>query len=223
MKRGFLGSAFDPITTGHMVSLQEILDRLDFDWIDLMPSSNKRKDKKMNVSDEHRLEMIKIAIDDHEKIGIEEIEMSVPAWEVYTFDTMRKLRKKYPNDDLYFLMGADLLRDIADGKWNHTKDNWTHVEYLLSENKFVVIKRNGIDMHQIVAENKILRKYEKHFEFINNGTDNNISSSYVRDGFEIGHNPRFYLDKDVYKYIRKHGLYKQKTNVADGIENENLF
>lgn len=208
-KIGFLGSSFDPITNGHLVTVQEMLDRLGFDKIYLMPSSSKRKDKVMNVSDEHRLAMVELAIEDHPQLGIETIEMDVPAWEVYTFETMRKLRKKYPDDELYFLMGADLLLDIASGKWNHTKNNWTHVEYLLSENKFVVIRRDGIDMHEIVAKNKLLRKYENNFQFIYRGTDNNISSSYIREEFEIGHSPRFYMDKDVYKYIMKHNLYQK--------------
>lgn len=207
-KIGFLGSSFDPITNGHLVSVQEMLDRLKFDKIYLMPSSSKRKDKTMNTTDEQRVEMVKLAIKDNPKLDIETIEMDVPAWEVYTYETMRKLRKKYPNDELYFLMGADLLVDIADGKWNHLPGSWVHVEYLLSENKFVVIKRNSIDMHEIVAKNKMLRKYEENLTFIYRGTDNNISSSYIREEFEIGHDPRYYMHKDVYDYIEENKLYR---------------
>ncbi|AEO93540.1 gp281 [Bacillus phage G] len=206
-KLGFLGSSFDPITNGHMITAQEMLDRIGFDKIYLMPSSSKRRDKTMNISDEHRLAMLELAIEDNDKLGIETIELGVPAWEVYTYETMRKLKQKYPNDELYFLMGADLLVDIADGKWNRTEGNWTHVEHLLSENKFVVIRRNGIDMHEIVAKNKVLRKYEKNFEFIYMGVDNNISSSYIRDGFDIGHNPRYYTLPCVYHYIKENNLY----------------
>lgn len=206
-KYGFLGSSFDPITNGHMVTAQEMLDRIGFDKIFFMPSSSKRRDKTPNIPDEHRIAMLELAIEDNEKFGIEKIELDVPAWEVYTYETMRKLRNKYPNDELYFLMGADLLVDIADGKWNRTEGSWKHVEYLLSENKFVVIRRNGIDMHEIVAKNRYLRKYENNFDFIYLGVDNNISSSYIREGFEIGHNPRYYTLPQVYKYIKEHDLY----------------
>lgn len=206
-KIGFLGSSFDPITNGHLVTIQEIQNRLGFDKIYLMPSSSGRKDKTANVSDEHRVNMVKLAISDNPNLDIETIELEANAWDLYTYKTLRKLKEKYPNDDIYFLMGADLLVDIADGKWNNTPGNWTHVEDLLSENKFVVVRRNGVDMHEIVAKNKLLRKYESHFDFIYNGVDNNISSSYIREGFEIGHNPRYYMPKEVYNYIKEHELY----------------
>lgn len=208
-KIGFLGSSYDPITNGHMITIQEMLDNLDFDMIYLMPSSKKRRDKTMNVADEHRLAMIQLAVHDNPQLGIETIEMdsNLPSWEVYTFETMRKLRKKYPNDDLYFLMGADLLVDIANGKWNHIPGSWTHVNHLLSENKFVVIRRNGLDMHETIAKSKILRKYRKNIELLYTGADNNISSSYVREEFENGHNPRYYILPAVYKYIKDNNLY----------------
>lgn len=202
-KIGFLGSAFDPITNGHLITAQEILDNLGFDKIYFMPSSSKRVDKKLIASDEQRLAMIELAIQDNPQFGIETIEMSVPAWEVYTYQTMRKLKEKYPNDELWFLMGADLLIDIADLKWSHEGD-------LLSENKFVVIRRNNIDMLDVVRKNQLLRKYQRNFEFLYAGEDNNISSSYIREEFENGHNPRYYTQIPVYKFIVEHKLYGAK-------------
>lgn len=209
MKIGFLGSSFDPITNGHIASLYEIASWYDFDKIYLMPSSNKRKDKKMNVSDEHRLAMIELALKDYPNFGIETYEMGVNAWEVQTYKTMRTLREKNPNDELWFLMGADLLRDIANGKWNVIENNWTHVETLLNENKFVVIERNKIDMHDIIIESDILRKYRKKFEFVYKGADNNISSSYVREEYSYGREPRPYMPTAVADYIKEHGLYQK--------------
>lgn len=202
-KYGFLGSAFDPITTGHLNTIQEMLERKGFDKIFLMPSNNHRKDKDMHVSDEHRVNMLKLAIEGHSKFEIEDIELHQPPWDIQTYNTMRKLREmeKYKGHDLYFLMGADLLRDIASG------EKWSHKEDLLKENKFVVIRRENIDMHEIIAKDKLLRKYEEHFDFIYWQVDNNISSSYIRDEFEIGHHPKFYMPEKVYKYIEEHQLY----------------
>ncbi|UFT99674.1 nicotinate (nicotinamide) nucleotide adenylyltransferase [Radiobacillus kanasensis] len=203
-KYGFLGSSFDPITNGHLTSAQEILDRLGFDKIFLMPSSSKRTDKKINATDRQRLDMIELAIKGNDRFDLETYELGVSAWQVYTYETMRVLKEKeeFKEHDLYFLMGADLLQDIAIG------DNWKHREELLSENKFVVIRRSGLDMHEIVASSKLLRKYEHHFTFIYRGVDNNISSSYIREEFEIGHNPRYYMPQAIYEYIRDNNLYQ---------------
>lgn len=203
MKIGFLGSSFDPITNGHLITAQEILDNLGFDKIYFMPSSSKREDKTPNISDEHRLAMVKLAIEDNPAFDIETIEMDVPAWDVYTYKTMRELKKKYPNDEIWFLMGADLLVNIANLEWSHEED-------LLSENKFVVIRRNNIDMHEVIAGSKLLRKYRKNIELLYAGADNNISSSYIREEFDNGTNPRYYTLPQVYKYIKEHNLYVGK-------------
>lgn len=200
-KYGFLGSSFDPITNSHLAVAQEMMNRMKFDKIFFMPSSFRRADKNMNVHDTHRLEMVKLAIAGNDKFDVEDIEMNVNLGsEVYTYLTMRKLREKYPNDDLYFLMGADLLVDISQGKWRHTEE-------FLSENKIVAIRRNGIDMHQVVASNKYLRKYEENIRYLYKGVDNEISSSYIREEFEMGSNPRYLMPETVYHYIKENNLY----------------
>lgn len=200
-KVGFLGSSFDPITNSHLAVAQEMANRMKFDKVFFMPSSFRRRDKTMNVHDIHRLEMVKLAIAGNEQFDIEDIEMNLTMGsEVYTYLTMRKLREKYPNDELFFLMGADLLVDIADGKWAHTEE-------FLSENQIVAIRRNGIDMHQVVASNKYLRKYENNIRYLYKGVDNEISSSYIREEFEMGGNPRYLMPEPVYHYIKENGLY----------------
>lgn len=203
-KYGFLGSSFDPITNGHLASAQEMTNRMGFDKLFFMPSSHRRTDKEMNVHDEHRLNMLKLAIEDNEKFGIEDLELKITlGYDVFTYVTMRKLREKFPNDELYFLMGADLLVDIADGKWRHSEE-------LLSENKFVIIQRNGIDMHKVIAGNKYLRKYERNMTLIYKGVDNNISSSYIREEFEMNSDPRYLMPESVYQYIKENNLYVTK-------------
>lgn len=45
----------------------------------------------------------------------------------------------YPDDKLFFIMGADCLKDIAEGKW-------TDGERLVVENDFIIISMGNIDM-----------------------------------------------------------------------------
>jgi nicotinic acid mononucleotide adenylyltransferase len=66
-------------------------------------------------------------------------------------------------------------------------------------------------MHEIITQNKLLRKYENHFEFIYQGKDNNTSSSYIREEFEFGRNPRYYMLPEVYKYIIENNLYRNES------------
>lgn len=198
-KYGFLGSSFDPITNGHLVSAQEMMVRVGLDKVFFMPSSTKRTDKNINAYDEHRLNMIKLAIEGNEKFDIEDCELKAQPWEIYTYFTMKHLKEKYPNDELYFMMGADLLAQLPE---------WKYGRELIAENKFIVIRRNNIDMHEVIASNKILRKYERNFILIYRGVDNNISSTYIREEFEMGNDPRYLMPEPVYHYIKKNGLYQ---------------
>lgn len=144
--------------------------------------------------------MIRLAIEGNEKFDIEDCELKVQPWKIYTYFTMKHLKEKYPNGKLYFMMGADLLAQLPE---------WKYGRELIAENKFIVIRRNNIDMHEVIASNKILRKYERNFILIYRGVDNNISSTYIREEFEMGNDPRYLMPEPVYHYIKKNGLYQK--------------
>ena len=113
---GVFGSACDPITIGHLVTMDMVIDRRNLDGMILVPSSNKRRDKTRTLtSNEHRLNMINLAIADHDKIQVNTIEMECRRLGNYTYETMKKLKMEYPNDELFFVMGADNLTHITGG------------------------------------------------------------------------------------------------------------
>lgn len=198
MKIGVLGSSFDPPTMGHLATAQEVLLRMGLDKILFRPSSQKRRDKKMNISDEHRWNMVKLAIEGNDDFEADDYEMHVMGGLHYTYLTMRQLREKHPEDTFHFIMGADLLVDLP---------NWHHAEEFLSENQIIVVQRNHINMHETIAQHKLLRKYERNITLIYKGMNNEISSSYIREEFEIGNDPRYHMPENVYQYIKEHRLY----------------
>lgn len=204
MKVGVLGSSFNPPTMGHLATAQEVRTRLGLDKILFRPSSIRRNDKKINIADEHRWNMVKLAVEGNDYFEADNYEMTVPVGHHYTYLTMRQLKEKYPNDEFYFIMGADLLEDIP--------TEWMHAEEFLSENKMIVVQRNGIVMHEVVAKHKLLRKYEKNFTYIYKGMNNEISSSYIREEFEIGNDPRYHMPESVYQYIIDNQLYIEKDS-----------
>ena len=74
---GIFGSACDPITIGHFVTMEMVLDRRKLDGIILVPSSDKSRDKERKLTvNEHRLNMIDLAVADHDKIKVSTIEMN---------------------------------------------------------------------------------------------------------------------------------------------------
>lgn len=204
MKIGIYGSSFDPITNVHLWTASTIAHRKRLDRVIFLPSSKKRHDKSVHVSDEHRIAMIRMAIQDNAKFELDEYELSVLAGKHYTFYTMEYFKEKFPNDDVYFIMGADLLVDIAEGKWSHGEE-------LISRNKFIVMARDGIDMLSVIAKSPMLRNHDDgdRFQLVDKGLAMEISSTYIREEFARGGEPRYLLPDACYFYIQKNGLYRQ--------------
>ena len=106
-KIGIYGSSFDPITNVHLFTASTIANRCKLDKVIFLPCSNKRKDKTMKTEDEHRWNMLEMAIKSDEKFTLDDFEMKQDAWKISTYETMKHLKKVYPEDDLYFIMGAN--------------------------------------------------------------------------------------------------------------------
>ncbi|OHR71582.1 nicotinate-nicotinamide nucleotide adenylyltransferase [Bacillus sp. HMSC76G11] len=202
-KIGIYGSSFDPITNVHLWTASTVAHRCRLDKIIFLPCSNKRKDKLMKTSDLHRWNMLELALKGHDKFLADDYEIKQEAWNVYTYYTLEHFKKKYPNDEIYFIMGADLLVDIAEGKWKYDQE-------LISSNKFIVMAREGIDMLRTISRSPILRNHDdgSTFHLIDKGLAMEISSTYIRDEFSKGGEPRYLLPDACYEYIKKHSLYQ---------------
>ncbi|WP_257347615.1 nicotinate (nicotinamide) nucleotide adenylyltransferase [Pseudalkalibacillus decolorationis] len=202
-KIGIYGSSFDPVTNVHLWTASTVAHRCKLDKVIFLPCSSKRKDKVMKTNDEHRWDMLQLALTDNPKFKVDDYEMKSEAWEVYTYFTMEHFKKKYPNDEVYFIMGADLLQDIADGQWKYSEE-------LISTNKFIVMARDGVDMLKTIASSPILRNHDDgtRFHLIDKGLAMEISSTYIREEFARGGEPRYLLPEACYQYIKENSLYK---------------
>jgi len=198
---GVYGSSFDPITNVHLWTASTIAHRCQLDQVIFLPSSSLRKDKKINIEDEHRWNMVQLAIQGNEKFFADDYEMKQDAWKISTYETLKYYKRKYPKDDIYFIMGADLLVDIGEGKWGNS-------EALVKENKFIVMAREGVDMLKAISRSPILRNHDENFRLIDKGLAMEISSTYIREEFALGGEPRYLLPESCYEYIRNHSLYR---------------
>ena len=119
--RAYLGGSFDPVHNGHLQMalyvyqyLLPIAEQQQRELhVSLLP--NARSPFKKNSTDpEHRLAMLKLAIQDT-ALQINELEL----WQtppVYTIDSVKTLRARYPHDSLIFIMGMDSARSLEQWK-----------------------------------------------------------------------------------------------------------
>jgi nicotinate-nucleotide adenylyltransferase len=202
LKIGVYGSSFDPITNVHLWTASTICHRKKLDKILFLPSAKERRDKSLQGGDEHRTEMVKLAIADDPRFELSTEEMNAPIGQQYTYYTMQRLKKQYPDDELYFVMGADILVDIGNG-------SWVKGEKLVEEHQFIVMARDGIDMLKTISASPLLRNADDgRFHLVDKGLAMEISSTYIRQEFSRGGEPRYLLPESCYQYIMRHGLYQ---------------
>jgi len=198
---GIYGSSFDPITNVHLWTASTVAHRCKLDKVIFLPCSNKRKDKTIKTEDTHRWNMLQLAISKDDRFIADSYEMNQEGWNIYTYDTMKYFREKHSEDEVHFIMGADLLVDIGAGLWKKG-------DALVAENKFIVMARHGIDMLSTISRSPILRNNDDgRFHLIDKGLAMEISSTYIREEFAMGGEPRYLLPNSCYDYIKEHHLY----------------
>jgi nicotinate-nucleotide adenylyltransferase len=200
MKIGIYGSSLDPVTNMHLWTANTVAARQKLDKVIFLPTSKKRSDKCMQTNDLHRVEMLKLAIAENERFDFDDYEMKALAGTHYSYYTMKYFKEKYSKDEVFFVMGADILKNLPE---------WQLGEALIRDNQFIVMERNNINMYKVIAASPLLRRYEDHFKLMGKGFANEISSSYIREEFEFGGDPRYLLPEAVYRYIKENNVYKK--------------
>ncbi|MGE7695998.1 nicotinate (nicotinamide) nucleotide adenylyltransferase [Lysinibacillus sp. NPDC094177] len=202
-KIGIYGSSFDPITNVHLWTASTVAHRCKLDKVIFLPCSNKRKDKEIKTENTHRWNMLQLAIAKDERFIADSYEMEQEGWNIYTYGTMKYFREQLPNDEIHFIMGADLLVDIGAGMWKKG-------EALVAENKFIIMARHGVDMLSTISRSPILRNHDDgRFHLIDKGLAMEISSTYIREEFAMGGEPKYLLPDVCYDYIKEHNLYQK--------------
>ena len=200
MKKAILGGSFNPIHKGHLKMAESAHDQFELDDIVVMPNKTTYYKENMEfVSDEHRMNMIRSAIQDIPYLSVSDMEI-VRGGVTRTIDTIREFKALYPDSELYFIIGGDSLEWV---------DRWVSAEELLSSVVFLTAVRGKTDIKRskdIIS--RIKSEHPKSQIELLNMNDYPISSSEIREKIKIGENPSEMLPEKVYNYIVEHNLYK---------------
>ena len=108
MKIALFGGTFDPPHNEHVRLLRAASKQLKADKIIVMPAGIPPHKSRVVTDGAHRLAMAKLAFSDIPNVEVSDWEISQQG-KSYTLLTLQELKKRYPEAELVFLMGADML------------------------------------------------------------------------------------------------------------------
>ncbi|MEO0312876.1 MAG: hypothetical protein RL140_106 [Actinomycetota bacterium] len=188
---GVMGGTFDPIHHGHLVAASEVASAFNLDGVLFVPTGTPwQKDK---VTDgEHRYLMSVIATASNPRFTVSRVDIDREG-PTYTVDTLRDIQKAYPDAELFFITGADAVKQMLE---------WKDHEQLWPLAHFVAVTRPGHKLELPPAPKGAISILEIPALA--------ISSTDIRARVVEGE-PVWYLVPDgVVQYIGKHKLYQVK-------------
>lgn len=193
MKVAIYGGTFDPIHVGHLISVEYVKQELDFDLVLFVPAQVPPNKKDKSIIDAyHRLAMLELALIGHDNFFVWDYEVAAETKLSYTWFTIQAAQIKYPNAQLFLLMGADNINDFHN--WKYTKQIIKNCQ-LVSFNKeqSVSIDNNWYKNNILFVETPIIA----------------ISSSMIRERIEKKLSIKYMLPQPVLDYIKEHKLYEK--------------
>ena len=195
MKIGIYGGAFNPVHKGHVKLAEEVKIKANLDKIIIMPSGvSPHKSSDSLIDSTHRLEMCKLAFSGDGYI-VSDLEIKREG-KSYTVDTVTELKAIYPDDELYLIMGSDMLLCF---------DRWYCYEDILSMATIVATTRQG----DIAIDE--LKKYSRETlgkeTLIVDFEPFECSSTKVRDALISGADATDLVTGEVLSYIIENSLY----------------
>ena len=142
----FYGGSFDPIHNGHLEIARALSYQFDLDQLIFIPAFHApHKVRLVPTSAYHRYAMLCLATNLDAELKVSMMEIEVPE-RPYSVETLTRINSDQPEDEIFFVMGADSWMDIK---------TWREWERVLSISNHVVVTRPGVDLSIAHVTNEI--------------------------------------------------------------------
>ena len=183
MNKIIFGGAFDPIHLGHINMAKEASKVFNAEVI-FVPAPISIW-KKESISADLKVEMIKLSIEGHKAFNIDLFEINSGKKENYSIDTVKYFKQKYPNDNLYYLIGSDQVNNFH--KWKDALELSKLAQIIFFARPNIVLDKNNIEKYNIKS--------------IDSGISLDIESTKIRELKSIA------VDEKVLRFIEDKKLY----------------
>ncbi len=195
---GLMGGTFNPIHNAHLSLAKTAYEYCRLDQVWFMPSGRSYLKKDMEIPPgDVRADMVKLAIRDIPYFSFCDLEIKRPG-NTYTADTLAELNALYPEDEFYFLMGADSAFSFS---------HWYHPEKIAALCTLGIVNRPG---HEERKLKDLIKELESKFHarvVLIPFHEQMVSSSMIREMIEKGDMADSLIPGPVAVYIQQSGLY----------------
>lgn len=157
-------------------------------WFVVSPQ-NPLKQRSSLLADRHRLQMVRVAIEENYKMRACDVEFHLPI-PSYTVVTLAHLREQYPDREFSLIMGSDNME---------TFHKWRNYEYILENYQIYVYPRPGHVNCELASHPNV------HLVDV---PMMDISSSYIRERIKQKRSVEYLLTEPVYKYLTEMHFYE---------------
>jgi nicotinate-nucleotide adenylyltransferase len=193
MNIGIMGGTFDPLHLGHLLVAEQAREQMSLDEVWFMPSNQPpHKEQQPKADPSHRLEMVRLAIADHPKFKLCELEFERGGTS-YSVETAYILKERYPDNQFHWIIGADMVQYLP---------KWFKIQEMIGLVSFIGLDRPGYedalrDLPDWLSNSLAMIKMVQF----------DISSTEIRDRLANGRSVRYMLAEPVRSYIRGNQLY----------------
>ena len=198
-KIGILGGTFHPIHNGHIALGQYCLDKKLVREVWFIPTgvSYLKAGQKM-LSGEERLRLTNLAIDGRPNMRALDLEIRRPG-NTYTVETLRELKKLWPEHEFFYIIGADCLFSM---------EAWYQAEEIFRLCTLLVARRDGKSRGEMRRKARDLKDRFQAKIHLLEFQEMEISSTLIRERIKNGKSIRDLIPEKLAKEIKKYGYFK---------------
>jgi nicotinate-nucleotide adenylyltransferase len=206
LRVGILGGAFNPPHLGHLILAQEAFVQLGLERVVFMPYGEpSHRVLEDDPGPAARFAMCEYAVGADERFLVSRIEID-RGGPVYTVDTLRELRSRRLDDELFLILGGDQAASLGE---------WRSPEEVLSLAVVGVVERDEWRREEIVQRLGDLCAPDRLRFFDMPRVE--ISSSLVRQRARAGKPIRYLVPDRVAEYVQAQSLYGASEPAAGAV------
>lgn len=196
LKLGIFGGTFNPPHIGHLRLVEAVADELSLDRVLIIPAAIPPHKNAPDLADgEDRLMMCRLTFGADRRFEVSDTELRRRG-RSYTYDTLCGIREKYPEDEIFLIVGSDMLE---------TFDRWYRYRDILSMCTLCAAARErdfSPNLEKVFSKEELNK-----VRFINIDVTE-VSSTQIRRLISEGGSAGDFLTGETAQYIEQRGLYR---------------